>query len=35
LPALDPIVSDKDRNMPMLAQWLADPRSTHFCVAAV
>lgn len=29
-PALPPIVSDKDRQAPTLAQWLADPRSQHF-----
>lgn len=29
-PAIPAIVSDKDRQAPTLAQWLADPRSQHF-----
>jgi dTDP-4-dehydrorhamnose 3,5-epimerase len=29
-PDIPPIVSEKDRQAPTLAQWLADPRSQHF-----
>jgi dTDP-4-dehydrorhamnose 3,5-epimerase len=29
-PAIEPIVSDKDAAAPLLAEWLADPRSRHF-----
>ncbi|MBZ5495313.1 MAG: dTDP-4-dehydrorhamnose 3,5-epimerase [Acidobacteriia bacterium] len=29
-PAIEPTLSEKDRKMPTLAQWLADPRSAHF-----
>jgi dTDP-4-dehydrorhamnose 3,5-epimerase len=34
-PALQPIVSEKDSLAPTLAQWLADPRSKHFCMPTV
>jgi dTDP-4-dehydrorhamnose 3,5-epimerase len=29
-PKIHPIVSEKDEQMPTLAQWLADPRAEHF-----
>ncbi len=29
-PLPDPVVSEKDRRMPTLAEWLADPKSAHF-----
>ena len=29
-PDLPPIVSEKDEKAPLLAEWLADPRSKHF-----
>ncbi len=29
-PAMEPTISGRDRAMPTLAQWLADPRSTNF-----
>jgi dTDP-4-dehydrorhamnose 3,5-epimerase len=29
-PDVTPIVSDKDRQAPTLAQWMADPRAQHF-----
>jgi len=31
-PDIPPIVSDKDKQAPTLAEWLADPRSQHFKV---
>jgi len=31
-PAVTPIVSEKDQKAPLLAEWLADPRSQHFKV---
>ena len=31
-PSLPPIVSEKDEKAPLLAEWLADPRSRHFAV---
>jgi dTDP-4-dehydrorhamnose 3,5-epimerase len=31
-PAMPAIVSEKDQRAPLLAEWLADPRSQHFAV---
>jgi dTDP-4-dehydrorhamnose 3,5-epimerase len=33
-PDVPPIVSEKDRIAPTLAEWLADERSRHFTYAA-